>query len=124
MIALRRGSGRHSAVNVSTRAEQPRFVVTDLRSDDSNGMEQAAALLVDAFPHWLPTMEMARDEVTEALGPDRICLVARSDSQILGWIGAIHEYSHAWELHPLVVREDARRQGIGRSLLTALEERV
>jgi aminoglycoside 6'-N-acetyltransferase I len=111
-------------MNISARVEQPRFIITDLRPDDSDGVEQAAALLVDAFPHWLPTMEMARDEVREALGPDRICLVARSDSQILGWIGAIQEYSHAWELHPLVVREDARGTGIGRSLLAALEERV
>jgi aminoglycoside 6'-N-acetyltransferase I len=69
-------------------------------------------------------MEMARDEVKEALSPDHICLVARRGNQILGWIAAIPQYSHAWELHPLVVREDARGKGVGRSLLAALEERV
>ena len=99
-------------------------MIDALRADDTAAIDQAAALLVDAFPHWLPTMEMARDEVIEALGPDRICLVARADDQILGWIGAIPEYSHAWELHPLVVREDARRKGVGASLVAALEERV
>ncbi len=87
-------------------------------------IDQAAALLVDAFPHWKPTMELARDEVMEALGMDRTCLVARADDQILGWIGAIPEYSHAWELHPLVVRADARQMGVGASLVAALEDRV
>jgi aminoglycoside 6'-N-acetyltransferase I len=104
--------------------EQPRFVIGALRADDVDAIDQAATLLIEAFPHWLPTMEVARDEVMQALERDRICLVARADDQILGWIGAIPEYSHAWELHPLVVRADARRTGVGASLVIALEERV
>ena len=55
---------------------------------------------------------------------ERICLAARSGDAVVGWIGAIPQYSHAWELHPLVVRADARRQGVGRALVAALEERV
>jgi aminoglycoside 6'-N-acetyltransferase I len=99
-------------------------MIDTLRNDDTDAIDQAASLLVDAFPHWLPTLEMARDEVAEALGPDHICLVARADDRILGLIGAIPEYSHAWELHPLVVRQDARRKGVGASLVRALEEHV
>jgi aminoglycoside 6'-N-acetyltransferase I len=105
-------------------AKQRRFMIEALRSDDVDAIAQAATLLVEAFPHWVPTIEMAREEVMEALETDRICLVARADDQILGWIGAIREYSHAWELHPLVVRQDARRMGVGASLVRALEERV
>ena len=104
--------------------EPPRFGIDALRADDTAAIDQAAALLVEAFPHWLPTTELARGEVKEALGADRICLVARADDQILGWVGAIPEYSHAWELHPLVVKEDVRRMGVGRALVAALEERV
>jgi aminoglycoside 6'-N-acetyltransferase I len=111
-------------VNVAADAEPPGFVIDALRADDTAAIDQAAILLVDAFPHWLPTMEMARDEVMEALGPDRICLVARAENQILGWIGGIPGYSHAWELHPLVVSADARHRGVGASLVKALEERV
>jgi aminoglycoside 6'-N-acetyltransferase I len=111
-------------VSVPSDVERPRFVIEALRADDVDAVDQTTALLAVAFPHWLPTMELARDEVMEALGTDRICLVARADDQILGWIGAIPEYSHAWELHPLVVRQDARRQGVGQGLLAALEERV
>ena len=95
-----------------------------LCADDTNAIDRAAMLLVDAFPHWLPTVEMAREEVLEALGPDRICLLARASDEILGWVGAIREYSHAWELHPLVVRADVRHEGVGRALVAALEERV
>ena len=99
-------------------------MVDALRADDIDAIDQAATLLIEAFPHWVPTMELARDEVMQALEKDRICLVARAGDQILGWIGAIPEYSHAWELHPLVVRADARRMGVGASLVRALEERV
>ena len=111
-------------MNVASDAEPPQFVIDALRADDVDAIDQAVALLVDAFPDWLPTIEMARDEVMEALGTDRICLVARADDQILGWIGGIPEYSQAWELHPLVVSADARHMGIGASLVRALEERV
>ena len=89
-----------------------------------DAIDQAATLLIESFPHWVPTIEVARNEVMQALGTDRVCLVARADDQILGWIGAIPEYGHAWELHPLVVRADSRRMGVGASLVRALEERV
>jgi len=111
-------------VPAGSGVKQPRYVVDALRADETDAIDQAAALLVDAFPHWLPTVEMARAEVAEALGIDRICLVARAGNEILGWVGAIPGYSHAWELHPLVVRADVRGMGVGRALVTALEERV
>ena len=99
-------------------------MIDALQTDDVDAIDQAAMLLIEAFPHWAPTMELARNEVMQALEPERICLVARADDQILGWIGAIPEYSHAWELHPLVVRADSRGVGVGASLVAALEERV
>jgi aminoglycoside 6'-N-acetyltransferase I len=105
-------------------AERTAFFIRDLSPDETESVEQAAALLVAAFPHWLPTLDEARAEVAEALHPDRICLAARAGDAILGWVGGIPEYSHAWELHPLVVSEDARGRGVGRALVTALEVRV
>lgn len=108
-MALGHGSHRHSIMSMLSDAVHPGFVIDDLRPDDTYAINQAATLLVDAFPHWLPTMVEALDEVQQALGTDRICLVARADDQILGLIGAISQYSHAWELHPLVVKDDARK---------------
>jgi aminoglycoside 6'-N-acetyltransferase I len=112
------------SVAADSAVKQPRYVIDSLRADDMDAIDQAAKLLLEAFPHWKPTMESARNEVMQALETDRICLVARAEDQILGWIGAIPEYSHAWELHPLVVRVGARRKGVGASLVRALEERV
>jgi aminoglycoside 6'-N-acetyltransferase I len=103
--------------------ESTLFLVDDLSPDETD-IAQAAALLISAFPHWLPTLDEARAEVAEALLPERICLTARAGDEILGWVGGIPEYSHAWELHPLVVREDARGRGVGRALVAALEDRV
>ena len=95
-------------------------MIEALRADDEDAIDQAATLLIEAFPHWLSTMEVARDEVMQALEQDRICLVAQAHDQILGWIGGIPEYSHAWELHPLVVKADARGKGVGRALVSGL----
>jgi aminoglycoside 6'-N-acetyltransferase I len=85
---------------------------------------EAAAMLLQAFPNWLRTREEALGVVADALAPDRLCLTARSGADVFGWIGGIPAYSHAWELHPLVVRADVRGQGIGRALVAALEERL
>src|SRR5918994_1895949 len=86
--------------------EQPRLEIDALRAGDTDAIDQAAALLVDAFPHWLSTVETARDEVMQALGADRICLVARAEDEILGWIGHFPDVlSHATNLrvidHPV-----------------------
>ncbi len=41
---------------------------------------------------------------------------------LLGWVGGLPEYrGRVWELHPLVVRRERRRRGIGRALVAAFE---
>ncbi|MDX1616953.1 MAG: GNAT family N-acetyltransferase, partial [Candidatus Promineifilaceae bacterium] len=102
--------------------------ITDLQADDVSTVEQLAELLVEAFAvHWpmaWPNVEAGRAEVLESLAPGRISRVARdSKGRILGWIGAIPEYDgNVFELHPLVVRPDSQRRGIGRALVQNLEE--
>lgn len=104
--------------------------IVDLRPHHTNRIRQAALLLFRGFRrHWpnaWPTTAAALDEVDSLFGEDRISLVAvDSRGTVLGWIGAIRQYDgHAWELHPLVVHGDHRRQGIGRALVAKLEERV
>lgn len=88
-------------------------------------VDPAAQLLYEAFrdhtPAW-PTLDAARREVEECLTDGRIALGAFENSDLVGWIGAIESYDgHAWELHPMVVAGDRRRQGVGRALLEALE---
>jgi aminoglycoside 6'-N-acetyltransferase I len=71
-------------------------------------------------------MDDALKEVREALSPDRICRAAIDDGgTLLGWIGGIEQYDgHVWELHPLVVKVDQQRSGIGRALVADFEDRV
>lgn len=100
------------------------ITVQDLDPADAAAIQQAAGLLRAAFPVWMPDDEAALAEVREALTPGNVCLAAFADGEVVGWIGGRPEYSHAWELHPLVVRAGARHQGIGRRLVAALEDRA
>jgi aminoglycoside 6'-N-acetyltransferase I len=104
--------------------------IKDLTAADVHAVEQAAALLVLAFkehsPEAWPTMESARAEVRESLGPGRISRVAfDAKVGVVGWVGGIRAYGGmTWELHPLVVHPQHQGQGIGRALVLDLEEQV
>jgi aminoglycoside 6'-N-acetyltransferase I len=102
--------------------------IIDLGSDDEKAIQACAALLVECFgahPDAWPDMESALEEVRETLQDGRISRVAVDEQgTVLGWIGGAPSYSRVWELHPLVVRPDRQRQGIGRALVADLEERV
>jgi aminoglycoside 6'-N-acetyltransferase I len=108
----------------------PRYSIADLDPGDEEVARQAAELLVEGFrddwPEAWPDMDAALREVRESLGEGRICRVALDQSgTVLGWIGGIPSYdANVWELHPLVVRQDLQRRGIGRALIADLEERV
>jgi aminoglycoside 6'-N-acetyltransferase I len=104
--------------------------IVDLDPGNEEAIRQAAALLVEGFKeHWpdaWPNMESALEEVRDSLGEGRISRAAVGEGgEILGWIGGISSYDgNAWELHPLVVRPDLHRRGIGSVLVADLEERV
>ena len=53
-------------------------------------------------------------------------LEERSATTVLpGWIGGRPSYRRrVWELHPLVVRQDQQRRGVGRMLVLDLEQQV
>jgi aminoglycoside 6'-N-acetyltransferase I len=95
-------------------------------------IQQAAEILTTVFrEHWpdsWATLDEALQEVHEMLAPDRICRVAvdgTEDGAVVGWIGGIPEYDgRVWELHPLVVRADRQRQGLGRLLVQDFEMQV
>src|SRR5690348_18072988 len=56
--------------------------------------------------------------VHESLAVDHISRVALDDSgAAVGWIAGSPSYDgYVWELHPMVVRRDSQRRGIGRAL--------
>jgi len=83
-------------------------------------------------PEGYPTPEAAAAEVAELLGRAACLLLALvgeappEPPDTYGWlvgiIGALPQYrGRTWELHPLAVRADCRRQGVGRQLVAELE---
>jgi aminoglycoside 6'-N-acetyltransferase I len=104
--------------------------IINLTSENGRAVEQAAMLLVAGFRDTGSTawsnLEDALSEVRESFLPGRISRVALDEAgNVQGWIGGIEEYSgNVWELHPLVVRQDCRRQGVGRALVSDFERQV
>jgi aminoglycoside 6'-N-acetyltransferase I len=101
------------------------FTIEDLTAADTGSIEGAAILLHAAFAPlgvWT-TLAEARQEVIQSIGADRISRVARSaGGPVIGWIGAIREYDGlVWQLHPIVVDDAHRRNGVGRALILDLE---
>jgi aminoglycoside 6'-N-acetyltransferase I len=99
--------------------------LVDLGTSPEPVREQAATLLVDGFhePHGWPNLAAAREEVAIVIrhGFARAVL---ENGALAGWIGGIPNPGYdgrVWELHPIVVRQDYRRQGIGRALVGAFE---
>ena len=88
----------------------------------------AAGILRDALAH-LPSAYNAPGEAEAEVAlrcadSDWLGHAALEGERLVGWIGAIRTYSHAWEVHPLVVAPDCQRRGIGSALLAALETRA
>lgn len=103
--------------------------IRDIKNEPSSVHRQAAVLLKEEFremaPHAWPDDQAAMNEVKEALADDRICLGAFNNAgELIGWIGAIPQYSHAWELHPLVVDSRYRGKGVGSALIQQLEKQL
>jgi len=84
---------------------------------------QAAKILTDSIPIGWPTLQSALDEINELLVPENTLLAAVENDIVIGWGGILPKYNgNVFEIHPLVVSSDRRRQGIGRAIVTALED--
>lgn len=85
---------------------------------------QAARILTDSLPIGWSTLQDAMDEIKERLIPENTLLVAVEDGIVLGWGGILAPTynGNVFELHPLAVRSNKRNQGIGRTIVTALED--
>ena len=105
--------------------------MVDVTPENTPAIKQIAELLVEGFrdtgsTSWR-TMDEAIAEVQESLQPGRISRIAVDErrGEVLGWIGGIEEYGgNVWELHPLIVRQDRQRQGLGRRLVADFEKQV
>jgi aminoglycoside 6'-N-acetyltransferase I len=99
----------------------------DVRAQNSLFIDKLAELSYHAFrrhaPNWLPTIDAAREEVTESLeaGRHSRALVDTAQEPV-GWVGVIpHSGGRVWEIHPIAVRTADQTKGYGRLLVKHVE---
>lgn len=100
--------------------------IIDLDPNDQGIRQRAAELLVEGFRELSPEswndLPSALEEVEEALDLGSVRVALDDSGDVVGWIGARPGYrGRVWEIHPVVVDEASRRQGIGRALLEDVE---
>jgi len=82
--------------------------------------KQAAQILVDVLPIWMPTLEKAIHEVTVRWSGNinNVFIAALDNDEVIGWCGMLSQNDgRVYEVHPLAVRRDWQRKGIGGKLL-------
>lgn len=94
--------------------------IIELTIESKKYMDEAAELLKEAFPH--SYTNSAKEEVLECLEGKRVLIAAIEEDVLIGFVGARPQYgTTAWELHPLVVSDSYRSNGIGTKLCIELE---
>lgn len=85
---------------------------------------EVAQILTDSLSSGWPTLKDALDEIEERLIPENTLLAAVEDNVVIGLGGILAPIydGNVFELHPLAVRSDMRRKGIGEAIVRALEE--
>jgi aminoglycoside 6'-N-acetyltransferase I len=106
----------------------PAVTIKTMGPADENSIAEVCELLVRSFrelsPAWVPTVGAARVKVLEALEPGMLSRVLLIGGRVVGWVGARHDYSSLWELHPIVVDEAMQGRGYGRALVEDIERLV
>jgi aminoglycoside 6'-N-acetyltransferase I len=97
--------------------------VVNMRTLNQVQRTQAAQMLTDELPLGWPTLADSEAEVNERWNDeaDTLFLAAVDDGEVVGWCGILSQYSgKVFELHPLVVRHDRQREGIGTILVNKI----
>ncbi len=101
----------------------------DLAHAEACVREDAARILHETFIEkgidaW-STIEEAREELDECTAEGLICIGLVRDGKLIGWGGLRPMYDTiTLELHPLVVRLDRQRAGVGSAIVRELEARA
>ena len=97
--------------------------IVNMQTLSHTQLTQAAQMLSDELPLGWPTLADAEAEVNERWSdePDALFLAAVDDGEVVGWCGILPQYDgKVFELHPLVVRHDRQRKGIGVALVNEI----
>ena len=94
--------------------------IIDLSTADSDLVEHLANITSEAFkensPDWVPTIELARSQVTAATALGRLGRVVMEQGDAAGWIGLI-KGKRVWEIHPLAIAIEHQYKGFGHLLV-------
>ena len=107
-----------------------KYSIIDLEEKDSRYVDQAAHILFTSFkfnwPQSYKNDDEAKKEVINCITAPRFARAALDDKgEIIGWIGAISQYNgNVFEIHPLCVRADRRKSGIGLTLVMDIENEI
>jgi aminoglycoside 6'-N-acetyltransferase I len=95
-----------------------------LDKNNSLQFEESAKLLQENFECWSDIQD-AKDEIEDICSSYNITLTAVDENHVIGLIGAHPQYGgNVWEMHPLVVKKEKQKRGIGKLLVKAIENEV
>jgi len=101
-------------------------MIVPLAELDAAALEQLAYVtLASAQTHvteWLADLDAAREELADALAPEKTALVLIESGKPIAWVAAARDWGRIWELHPLIVAVDHQRRGHGLRLVRAIED--
>lgn len=98
-------------------------------SESNEYIFQAAKILMNTFKElgsdsW-NDMKSSIETVEECIEEPNICIgICDSKNNLCGWIGLRPMYEKTWEMHPLVVKTEFQRKGIGTKLLSEIEKKA
>jgi len=98
--------------------------IVNMKTLNETQIIQAARILTDELPLGWPSLEDALHEVKErwAGKEGALFFAAVENGEVSGWCGVIPRYGgNVYELHPLAVRRDVQRRGIGTLLVREAE---
>ena len=96
------------------------MTIVDMKTLTDVQRTQAAQMLTDELPQGWATLADALQELKELREKDldATLMAAVMDEVVIGWCGIMPQYNgHVYELHPLVVRHDWQRKGVGTKLM-------
>lgn len=101
-------------------------MIVPLAALDAPAVDQLAQVtLASALTHtaaWLADGDAAREELADALAPEKTALVLLADGAPIAWVAAAPDWGRIWELHPLIVAVEHQRRGHGLRLVRAIED--
>lgn len=99
--------------------------IVDMKTLGEEQLKQAGLILTTELPLGWENLDAAMEEINDRLFKEEgnTFLAAVEKGAVLGFVGILPIYrGKCFELHPLAVRGDRQRRGIGAALVTAIEK--